>query len=575
MQKNKKTIVTLVVFLILVIIAVIFVRTYHFHDWLYFKMDQARDSFLVANAIENGPQELPLLGPRAGATELEEGFLRLGPIFYYFQYISGVLFNSTSPDVFAYPDLFFSILVLPLLYLFCRTYFKKNISLLVVLMYAFSFLVIQYSRFSWNPNSLPFFTILTFLALLKTLNSQDEKTKKWWVILLATGLAVGSQLHFVGFFSLVGVSGLLILYHYRLWKKEEIRGLFEKYNFRKLTFYCGIFLAVFLFFYTPVIISDVMKGGENAKNFFMALDSKPTGQTFSQKIIENFSQQVEHYTLITTAYIYPKKMDLKESLPIVFSIVIFVFGIYLIIRNTRKNSDLLKKDFLMLLLFWFWVFFILCIPLAFQIRPRFFLFTFAIPFLFLGLIFEFLEEQKIKYYKHIIVILTLIVLFSNISGTVVWFKEQAESQDKDIPIKRTLILKTKDGVTLGQLQGAVDYIYTNKRKGANVYFYVKPEHVRPIKYLFKLKNDPAFYYESMKINNDPNAEYFAIVPTGSETSKIENKFKEEVEILAYQNFGQISVYKINFKNRQISNEFEPEDAGEENESSRIFWKDLF
>ena len=575
MQKNKRTLAIFIAFLIPIIIAVIFVRTYHFHDWLYFKMDQARDSFLIANAIENGPQELPLLGPRAGATELEEGFLRLGPIFYYFQYISGVIFNSTSPDVLAYPDLFFSILALPLLYLFCRTYFKRNISLLVVLMYAFSFLVIQYSRFSWNPNALPFFTILTFLALLRTLNSKDEKTKKWWAILLATGLAIGSQLHFVGFFSLVGVSGLLILYHYRLWKKTEIKNIFEKHNFKRLAFYCGIFLAVFLFFYTPVIISDVMRGGENAKNFIMALGSKPTSQTFSQKVIENFSQQVEYYTLITTAYIYPKKIDLKEALPIIFSIAIFIFGIYLIIRNTRKNSDLLKKDFLMLLLFWFGVFFILCIPLAFQIRPRFFLFTFAIPFLFLGLIFEFLEGQKIKYYKHIIALLTLIVLFSNISGTVAWFKEQSESQNKDIPIKRTLILKTKDGVTLGQLQGAADYIYANKRKGANVYFYVKPEHVRSIKYLFKLKNDPNFYYESMKINNDPNAEYFAIVPAGSETSKIENKFKEEVEILAHQNFGQISVYKVNFKNRQVSNEFELEDDGGGSESSRVFWKDLF
>lgn len=534
-------------------------------------MDQARDSFLIANAIENGPQELPLLGPRAGATELEEGFLRLGPIFYYFQYISGVIFNSTSPDVFAYPDLFFSILVLPLLYLFCRTYFKRNISLLVVLMYAFSFLVIQYSRFSWNPNALPFFTILTFLALLRTLNSKDEKTKKWWVIILASGLAVGSQLHFVGFFSLVGVSGLLILYHYRLWKKAEIKSIFEKHNFKRLAFYCGIFLAVFLFFYTPVIISDVMRGGENAKNFIMALGSKPTSQTFSQKVIENFSQQIEYYTLITTAYIYPKKIDLKEALPIIFSIAIFIFGIYLIIRNTRKNLDLLKKDFLMLLLFWFGVFFILCIPLAFQIRPRFFLFTFAIPFLFLGLIFEFLQEQKIKYYKHIIALLTLIVLLSNISGTVAWFKEQADSQNKDVPIKRTLILKTKDGVTLGQLQGAVDYIYANKRTGANVYFYVKPEHVRPFNYLFYQKKDADFKYYTLKINEDPNAQYFAIVPSGNGISNISDKFGDSFNVLTEKDFGQLKVFEISFKDRTISNDFRFNK--ESGKTDRLFWKD--
>lgn len=573
MREIKKNTYILAFFLVLVFIAIIFVRTYHFHDWLYFKMDQARDSFLIANAIENGPQELPLLGPRAGATEVEEGFLRLGPIFYYFQYISGVIFQSTSPEIFAYPDLFFSILTLPLFYIFCRTYFKRNISLVVVLMYSFSFLVIQYSRFSWNPNSLPFFTILSFLALLRTLNSENKKTKKWWVVLLATGLAVGSQLHFVGFFSLVGVSGLMFFYHYRLWSKTEIGKIFKKNNLKQLAFYSAIFLGVFLFFYTPVIISDVMRGGENARNFIIALSSKPTSQTLSQKIVENFSQQTEYYTLITTSYIYVKKMLAVDFLPIIFSVSIFILGIFLAIKNIQKNSNQLKKDFPMLLLLWFGVFFILCIPLAYQIRPRFFLFTFAIPFLFLGLIFKFLEEKRVRYYKYITALLALIVLSSNISGTMAWFKEQKDSQNKDIPIKRTLILKTKDGVTLGQLQRATDYIYTHRKKDANVYFYIKPEHVRSVNYLFYQKKDVDFNYYTLKINNDPKAQYFAIVPSGNETSNISDKFGESFDVLAREEFGQLAVFEIAFKNRTISDTFRFNK--ESGKTDRLFWKDVF
>ena len=68
-----------VIILALILLGAIFVRTYNFSDWLYFKSDQVRDAKLSYEAFYGGPGELPLLGPRAAGT-----FLRLGPIFYYF-----------------------------------------------------------------------------------------------------------------------------------------------------------------------------------------------------------------------------------------------------------------------------------------------------------------------------------------------------------------------------------------------------------------------------------------------------------------------------------------------------------
>ncbi len=107
--------------LILIVAAATAIRLYHFSDWLYFAMDQARDAMLVHDAFDKGISQLPLLGPRAAGT-----FLRLGPAFYYFQYISAKLFNSTDPAVLAYPDLFFSILSIPLFFFFLRLHFKKR-----------------------------------------------------------------------------------------------------------------------------------------------------------------------------------------------------------------------------------------------------------------------------------------------------------------------------------------------------------------------------------------------------------------------------------------------------------------
>ena len=149
-----------IVLAIFIIVAVAFaVRVYHFSDWLYFQGDQARDALLVTEAYGGGPGNLPLLGPRAGGTST-----RLGPVFYYFQYISVLIFGNRSPAVFAFPDLFFSILTIPLLYLFLRKFFKSGWSILLTLLYSVSLYTVQYSRFAWNPNSLPFFNLLFFFA---------------------------------------------------------------------------------------------------------------------------------------------------------------------------------------------------------------------------------------------------------------------------------------------------------------------------------------------------------------------------------------------------------------------------
>ena len=67
-----------------------FLRFYHFADWLHFELDQSRDAKVIDLAIKEGPGALPLLGPKAAGS-----FLRLGPAFYYFKYLSALAFGNT------------------------------------------------------------------------------------------------------------------------------------------------------------------------------------------------------------------------------------------------------------------------------------------------------------------------------------------------------------------------------------------------------------------------------------------------------------------------------------------------
>ncbi|MFZ2187733.1 MAG: phospholipid carrier-dependent glycosyltransferase [Candidatus Moraniibacteriota bacterium] len=560
-----------VVALLLVIAGAFWVRFYHFDEWLYFKMDQSRDALLIGNALENGPGYLPLLGARVGAVQLEHGFLRLGPAYYYFQYLSGAIFHSADPAVFAYPDLFFSIAVIPLLFLFLRLYFSRRHALFIVTMYAFSFLIIQYSRFAWNPNSLPFFIILSFYGLLRFLNDGRPHQKKWWLVLWASGITIGSQLHFFGFFSLLGISGLLILSHLRVWNRERLNSLFQKNMLKKFARFVVIAGATVLVLYTPVIISDVMEGGQNTKNFIEALTAKADKKPMPQKLQKAVEENLNYYCLLTTSSCYTSDWK-KNALPIGATGFVLVAGLFLSIWRLRSEKNQLSRDFIMLTLLWFGVFSVLTIPVAFQLRPRFYIVVFALPFILLGFVYEFLEKRFGPKALVATALITAAVLAANMRGTALWFMEQASAQVQTTDTKRTLILKNKDGVTLGQLDGVTDWMYARYHEGDTLYYYVKPEHERPINFLLKEKGNKDLRFTTVKINQDPHAQFFAITPAKNGLDPVIKKFKQGILVIDSQQFGQLLVSEIVFSDRIVSDSFRMKNEG--GGEDRLFWKDV-
>lgn len=569
-MNNKKKIALILICLMALAFAV---RFYHFHDWLYFKMDQARDAMLIRTALENGSGYLPLLGPRAGATEVSGGYLRLGPIFYYFQYFSALIFGLDSPATLAYPDLFFSILAIPALYFLSRVYLSRFHSLLVAAMYALSFIIIQYSRFAWNPNSLSFFAILCFLGLLKFL--ADGKIR--WLALWAGSLAIGSQLHFFGFFALVGISGLLIAHHLEIWKKDFWKTLFSAQVARLSAKYALAVVMIFSIFYFPAILSDFKKGGENAKNFIEALSSKPKDKPFIEKLGQNAERNVKYFCLITTAGCY--KGDAQDDPDnSAITIILIFFGLAAAAYFWKKEGPTANRNFPALLLIWFAVFFVLTIPVSFQLRPRFFILVFPLIFLLIGIAFKCAQEKFPARGKTIALAVSALVILLNIRGTAAWFQEQALSQEKNLKVNRTLILKTKDGVTLGQLERAADYMAARRNRNQAGYFYAKPEHIAPFKYL--LSERKVADISPIEKIKDTDGQYFAIGPADRGMDPFEKKFGQIYEIISSEQFGQISVFELKVKgaaeNNNVKEEADDEDLLEEEPSTsdRLFWKDV-
>jgi hypothetical protein len=325
-----------------------------------------------------------------------------------------------------------------------------------------------------------------------------------------------------------------------------------------------------------VIVSDVMKGGENSQKFIQALSSKAKDKSPEEKLTKNFSENIKYYCLITTSFCGEGEPfnSTKNAIPSIFTIILISFGLILAGRALKKETDPARKNFLVLLFFWMGIFFIFTFPVSFQLRPRFFILVFAVPFILSGILFDFFRKKWPSIFQSLVLSFAAAILISNIYGTTNWFYEMQESEKRDVEVNRTLILKNQDGVTLSQLEKAADFIYDQRKNGRTIYFYVKPEHVSPLKYILSEKNDSELNYQTLSLNEDPLAQYFAIIPSHLDPKKnLEEKYEVPVDILSKKECGQINVYEIDFPQRQTSREFRFNKKY--SKTDRLFWKDAF
>lgn len=429
----------LVVFLVLIAGAV-FARAIHYEDWMIIKADQVRDAMVSLNVLEGGIGALPLLGPRAGETEL-----RLGPAFYYFQSASALLFQSVSPGILSLPTLLFSLLCIPLFFLLARRLFDRDWSMALTVVFSYGFLAIEYSRFSWNPNSTTFFCLLFLYAFLRILSEDTSKRGRWYALL---GLSYGivSQLHFTVLAALPIFVALFSLFRWR-----RVRAAWSWRGF-------GIFCAIVFLVYTPVIASEFLSGGRNFGQFFEAVGVKESGKTLVENIryvAKNFG---EYFFRIATGYFGgPKPFQYA-------GILLCGGGCFLLGWFFWKERDESRRDISLALLLWILTFFLLFIPISTTVdKPRFFLPMLFVPVLILGMIALVPYNGKKKLiFLFVSIVLLMASLGSNMFYTYHWLSEIRMSTHQYVsPKKDTVVLKMKkDDMwwTWGQIKRATEYM---------------------------------------------------------------------------------------------------------------------
>lgn len=533
---------------LLAITSGIFLRVFHFSDWLFFKRDQARDAFAIWQAYAHGPSWLPLLGPNATGSEFYSG-----PIFYYFQYLASLLFQSVRPAVLAFPDLFFSMLTIPLFYFFLKKYFSRDWSLVLAALFSVNFLAVEYSRFAWNPNSLPFFNLLYFYSLLNIFDS-NVKHQWRWAFLAGVSFAVATQLHVLSEIALPIITIFFLFL--------KIPNIKKHFDWKKIA--VAAFSALLI--YIPVFINEIATHASNTRRLFSAVKGEPYYSSFAANLLAAAQSIGQGWILVLSGYIVK---ETEYFLTALAWVVLILPALWLIVKKFRKEKDEGRKNFLLLLLLWFFGYIAIFLPVALHFQPRFFLPILFLPLIFLALILLWLWDKNSKILKGLSIAILFLAFLGNIAGIFLWFGEmRGAEQGSAAKPERTVILKIQDGIMLWHLEQAAEYMKNSCDKPA-VYYSAEPEYGTPLEYVLKLRGVDAYPLEMYSINQ-PGC-FFAFDPSRLGENKLDKKIVGNFSIVEYKSMGILRVYGLQLKENADMSIF-----GETSQEKKrqLLWRDL-
>lgn len=437
---------------------------------------------VIDTALEGSAADLPLLGPKAGGT-----FLRLAPGFYYLEYLSALVFGGSPAGMAAFV-MIFSVLTLPVFYLFLRRYFSGRLSLGLTLLFAVSEYFVMYGRFAWNPNLLPFFVLLGFYALLRA-SDHNETRRGLWFLVSVSSLVFATHFHFLAFLSLpIILAAFLIIRRPRFsWK-----------------IWLGA-IAIALVLYLPMALNEKEADFANTQEFFEAITKKSnkSDHPLAEKVIRDVSEHALYGMVITTGFeggTFPA-ITLKNGFEWkcdsrcdkgkwygIAAVLVFGAGLLSLIWFWWKEKERKPADFLLLSGIWFAVTFGLFLPLAYDIAPRFFLLSGPLFFILIGLLLKalkrFFGERKLGW--QIVCVIILFFAFSNLYSLGTRFSELSHAASEAVDSPPDRILKERIRVTLEQQSAIIDLL--EKRyldTGYPVYMWSEPQHRRALKYLLE------------------------------------------------------------------------------------------
>lgn len=283
-----------------------FLRIYRFAEFVTFLGDQGRDAIIVKRILAF--QHFPAIGAPTSV-----GQIYLGPFYYYFIAPWLGLFRF-DPIGLAYGVAFFSVLYIPINYFIVKKILDQKTALISTFLITFSTTLIDFSRFSWNPNLLPLFSLLTVYFFIIAFTDQKNR----YFALGGAFLSFSIQLHYLALFLVPAISAFII--------KKMVK---DKKHLKKNLIGLLICKISFLFFSIPLIIFDLRHQFLNTKGFISLFSNNEAIATSKIANFINTGYSLDRYTF---ALNMPQLFILPFLLFILFSLI-------LIFKKEEKVSD--------------------------------------------------------------------------------------------------------------------------------------------------------------------------------------------------------------------------------------------
>lgn len=222
------------ILLLSILVVAAFFRLWRIDEYLPFMGDEGRDVRVVRRFLTDF--DLMFVGPRTSI-----GDMYLGPLYYYL--ISPFLwifnFSPVGPAVFV---ALLSTVTVGFVWLVAREWFGKVAAFTSAFLFAISPVVIGFARHSWNPNIMPFFSLLCIYSVWRVW----KKHEWWWLLVLGISFAFVLQSHYLGLLLLptIGIFWLITLYTRR--KVLNLKRFFI-FSFLGLLVFIGLMSPLFIF----------------------------------------------------------------------------------------------------------------------------------------------------------------------------------------------------------------------------------------------------------------------------------------------------------------------------------------
>jgi 4-amino-4-deoxy-L-arabinose transferase-like glycosyltransferase len=304
-------------FLLLILLLGGILRFYQLPAYVEYLGDQGRDLLHVRDLLVN--QDLMFIGPRTSV-----GDMYLGPWYYYVMapFLLLANFSPLGPVVMV---ILFSLATAYLLYRTGKEWFNQQAGLIAAFLGAVSPVLVKFSTFSWNPNILPFFSLLS-IWLTYRIWQKKEYNKLIW---LAVSLALVLNSHYLGLllFPVIAIFLLITL-------KRDLKTSKKTQLIKKSLIAIGLFSVLM----SPLLIFDLKHNWQNVKSFQSFFSQGNSSQNFE------LLQGLADVPVVLNQVASQLLLNQDKGIPVLISLL--TVGLILFLGRNKQPIQLLGATFL-------------------------------------------------------------------------------------------------------------------------------------------------------------------------------------------------------------------------------------